>query len=747
MFEPRPSVQLQPDIGELLLNNDPRLTCETYIFEPAPTETSLGQLVAVAELENRDGVGVELRDMVMTAIQREYYRQPNRGVLPSFESALHQANLVLHDSAEQGVRDWMGYCNIAVAVLAGTTLHISVAGEAIVLLARRSRVVTVSEGLAHLPITNPLRTFSQVASGTIAARDTIFLGSANFSPLFNTPDLVRFSIEHSASTISLRLQQLYSDGGANLPVAALVVSILPRNIVEPRRETAGPASRRRAVPLTALPSLPRKPLIIHASRLRRLLATLGQVALLAGRSLRERVWPVLKEGSVRGGQALSAASQATRHGVQSLTQRQLSRWRHDGAPPPRSFPALPSWRPPKLTEIPRWPARIWNTLRGGFSNLPRATKLLSLVTLVLAVAFAASLLLLRSKRAEDKEIQRASELLHEARTKQEAAESALIYDNRDQARTLLREADEISRQLETTALYQEETTALKQAIATQHDRLQKIVRLQGDASTVLGTFESTIKNEAPTKLFLANAALFSYSPANNELVKMELDGTTKSVLSSTQEIGFFTNGVAHAADKTILLLTNQPGLALFDTTSNELLKQDIAFPATQPAISALALYGTRLYVYDKASSNIYSYSKSLRGYSGGEAWIKDLAAAKPPITSMGIDGSIYALREGGGITKFNKGEVVDFTLEPVEPVLSNAKTIVTSEELHNLYLLDASSPRIVIFNKKGVLQRQIYLPEATSLTDIVPAPDEKTLYALDGKRVLTLSLTAESAGR
>lgn len=713
------SVTLQPDISELILCADPRYVCETYVFEPNEREVSLGRLVAVAETEARDGVGNDLLDMVISAIQREYYRDPSRGILPSFESALHQANLVLHDSVDRGVRDWMGYFNVAIGVLAGNVLHISVAGEAMVLLARRARVATISYGLSHLPITNPLRTFSQVASGAISSRDTIYFGTGAFESLYQETDLSRLSLDHSASTISLRLQQHYRDHGATAPVSVVTVTILPQNIAEPRREIFTESPRRRAL-MPALGSpLPRKPLIIYRSRLRQLLATAGQLLVSIFRYLKTHVWPLVKKGSRRSGNLLVSTSRATGRGVQSLAQRQWQRYRQ-----------------PKNLTIPRSPTE---RLRQGISSLPISSKIFAILAVVLAIAFVTSLLLLKHKRAEDQQIQRASELLHEARTKQESATTALIYNNRDQARSFLNDATQLADQLATTGLYTTETQELKTNIQTERDRLQKTLRLAGPTVTTVGDFSSLLSARQTQQLFFVDKALYTVNAENNMVVKMELDGKTSIVNQTSQGIGAFTTGVALEADKMLILATNEPGVAIFDTKAALLQKQEISLPAADAHLVALAPFGNRLYLYDQTTHNIFGYSKTLRGYSGGTAWLKKPLSGDD-VASLAVDGFIYLLHADGSVTKFLKGDPVDFKTETIDPPIKAATHLVTNENLKNLYILDPDTKRVIVFNKKGELQQQIYFESAEHLTAIALSADEKTLYTLDGTRVVSAPL-------
>lgn len=703
-------MQLQPDINELLLGANKNFVCETYIFEPSPAEEPLGSLLAVGETETRAGVGNELLDLTITAIQREYYRDPKRGVVASFESALHQANLVLHEAAERGVRDWMGYFNVAVGVLAESALHISVAGEATLLLARQQRLTNVSYGLSHLPITNPLRTFSQVASGTIAARDILFFGTGHFLNLFNEADLLRFSVDHSASTIGLRLQELYGDRKGAASLGLLTVSILPHSIVEPREEV-GLLQRKRAALLTI--PLPRKPLVIHTSRLKSLLALLSHILVKLKHYAHVTMWPLIKRGSARGGRAMVAASTLASERVKMLAKRP-------------SLPTLPTLRRPD-----------WS---GLWQRLPVMSKVLAVVSLVLAVAFVGSLFLLRQKRTDDQTVARASELLHQAQTKNEAVASALIYDNREQAQRLLSEADQLTNELLATGRYEKEAKELQGAIQSQHDRLQKIQRVTGSAATVLSDLAGKVGGESPEGLVTLADGVYAFSGKNNAVVRVGPAGEVTQLNEQTQGVSSFTLVVAHEADKALLFVTAEPGLALLDATDGTLTSQDITWPSAKPTITSVATYGSRLYALDQAAGLLVSYSKSLRGYGGGEPWIVNKDFNVKTIKSMAVDGSVFALLEDGTLTRLFKGEPTDFKAEAVEPDLREAKRIVTSEHLQRLYVFDPAKQRVVIFSKKGVLEQQVYLDEATTLTDFAVSSDEKTLYFLDAGRVLAAPL-------
>ncbi len=688
--------RILPSAEELILCKDPSIVCETYLFEPAEKEEHLGFLFAAGEIEDRGGIGKPLLDTVITAIQREYYRDPARSISTSFEMALHQANLILYDSVESGIRDWMGHFHVSIGVLAGTQLHLSVAGAGAVFLSRNSALTNVSKGISHFPITDPLKTFSQVASGDVQARDTIFFTSAPFDSVFRSVDVGRFALEHSASTIASRLEQLYVDQGQKIPLSVTVVTLLPQYIAEPKQEQ--PSAARKQHDNAVSPKLtPRVPLIIKRSSLQQGVLLIASIASYLWQGIRTWVWPAVKNGS--------------RGAVKNIPKISAS------IPKP-SFKGLIGWA----------------------FTLPKSSKIFAGVAVFLLIALGASIVLLQYKRASDQVIEQASQKLHEARTKVDAAKTALIYDNREQASGLLSEAKVLADDLQKGTLYAEETKTLAQDIQAQQDRLQKIFRTNTANTKVLGDFAEHTSGKDPNRLFFIDNALYAANPDTNAIIKMGLDGVTQVVHATTAGIGFFTGGSVQSSDKTITFSTDGGGIALFDTKDNSLSSQTIDYPAEKPAIGAIAVFGNRLYVYDKDLQNIFSFNKTLRGFSGATAWITDDAAKKNAVTSMGIDGNIFALGTNGTILKLFRGAPAEFTQAKVDPSLSSATKIVTSDTLQNLYVLDPANKRVVVFSKKGALIKQLFFEDATAIADIAVSPDEQRLYALAGTKALEVTL-------
>lgn len=747
MTPPDGDFPLHPQAEELILCQDNKYVCETYIFEPSVGEEHFGWLFAAGETAANQGIGSELIETVVTSIQKEYYRDPSRTSANSFEMALHQANLILHDAAEQGMRDWMGYFHMAIGILVGDQLHVSVAGGGQIFLARKANLTEVSLGLAHFPITNALQTFSQVASGEVKARDTLFFATANFHSLFSMATLGRLTLDPAAATISSRLANLYKDTGQQAPVAIVTVALLPQ-YVSARSHTTGTkaapsyaAARRAASGFSHDNIRPRQPLVIRRSFLQSTLLLVMQMFTKTWQMTRRYIWPVIKQGSRHGGRALVKAGQVTGRNIQVLAQRGRQSFPMAGEAASGLAPAQAGRRlVGSLTNLKTLPT----SGRAALRSLPTTSKILALTAVILLIALAASLLLLQRKRTADQYIQQASEVLHEAQTKVEAADTALIYDNREQAKGLLGEANQLLVKLKDSQLYQDETAQLQQQITKQTDRLQRVSRAVASSLPVVGETVTLIAGTPPKNVFLVNGSIYTVNPDNNSIVKVTPGQKPDLVHQTTQGIGFITSGAVHPSDKTITFNTTTPGIALFDAAKDTLLAQDIQFPSSDPNILDVAVFGNRLYVLDAAAQNIFVFNKTLRGYSSGEPWIVDESFPKGDIKSFGIDGNIFTLLKDGSIKRLFKGKPADYVQEKVEPSLATATKIIAAEDLQYLYLLDTANKRIVVYGKEGALIRQIFVEGIEQLTDVAIDPAEKKAYLLDGTRILELSLVDAS---
>ena len=127
-------------------------------------ERNHGSLYAVIHVNAPVAEAQEIIELVIEAFHGEYYQDINREPLLSFEAALSKINEELADITHQGKISWLNNLDAILAVLTGTTLHVTKAGKTEAFLYRGEKQSHVSEDLSG-DVINPLRTFINIASG------------------------------------------------------------------------------------------------------------------------------------------------------------------------------------------------------------------------------------------------------------------------------------------------------------------------------------------------------------------------------------------------------------------------------------------------------------------------------------------------------------------------------------------------------------------------------------------------------
>lgn len=688
---------------EMLLGSADEHVRETYIFEPSPGEESFGYLLAAGQTWSGGGMGAELLESVVTAIQKEYYRDAERSASTSFEMALHQANLILHDMAEQGVRDWMNFFDVAVGVLVDGTLHVSVAGEGRVFILRRGQLNDVSSELGQSPILNPLQSFSQVASGTVLPQDMLLFTNQRFEQIYQPTQVLHFGATGKADVLVQKLTHWYQGEGDQTPLALVAASVEIAH--RPEATALPPVSRDKPKPQLT----PRKPVVIKRVHPKQVVRFFIHLPMVAAAKIKNRLTSAPTD------------DEEQELGEESGIKRPRMNWRERG----EAAVAVLALSPKRL--------------RDGFGKLPASSKVFAVLSFLLLIALGGSVLLLREKRATDADIEAASEILHDARLRKEAAQTALIYDNREQAKGLLAEARTLTEKLGQTGLYADERDALVAEITASQDQLQRITRATQANTRLIGDFKETVSAPELQNIFLLEDWIYSYDPRTNAVARMNLEGQVEVSLEETKEIGFFRDGAAYKPDKMITFLTDPAGLAIFDARDQSLSAQSITLPHDVKSITDMALYGNRLYVADGESDSILSFNKTLRGYSGGSEWLMGETSPKD-IVSLAVDGNIYSLHANGTIRQWFKGEEVEFTQETVDPILPGTAKILTTDELQYLYVVDKEHGRVVIYTKKGSLLRQLFFEEEMLVTDIAVPVEEDRIFVLSGTQVMEVQI-------
>ena len=149
------------------------------------SKLDLGTLVGVFEVDEKNEEAAYIVNFLASVAKKEYFNNPRRGPIESFEAALHKVNVALAELVKHGNVSWLGKLHGTLAVLEKNNLHFSVTGESALLLLRQDQFSEISAGLASDEASlHPLKTFVEVSSGRIMENDFLILTTPELPALF-----------------------------------------------------------------------------------------------------------------------------------------------------------------------------------------------------------------------------------------------------------------------------------------------------------------------------------------------------------------------------------------------------------------------------------------------------------------------------------------------------------------------------------------------------------------------------------
>ena len=172
-------------------------------------------------------------------------------------------------------------------------------------------------------------------------------------------------------------------------------------------------------------------------------------------------------------------------------------------------------------------------------------------------------------------------------------------------------------------------------------------------------------------------------------------------------------------------------------------------PETDDSAIDAGTYFGNVYFLVPSENQILKSVPAGDGYSTPKYWVTtenpplpDRQAGLTDAVAMAIDGSIYVLKAGGGVLKFEKGELVsDFGLRDLDKPLSDPRAIFTTIDSERLYILDAGNKRVVVTDKNGLYQSQyVYGEGLTDPTDLFVDEAAGIIYLLDGTKIYRIGV-------
>ncbi len=156
------------------------------------SKSNLGTLIGIFEIDDISEDSAYIVNFLASVAKKEYWSNPRRGAIESFEAALHKINLALSELVKHGNVSWLGRLHGTIGVLEKNNFHFSVTGQAKILLLRNDGISDISTGLASEESRiHPIKTFVEVSSGRLMLDDRVILTSPELLALFSLEELAK----------------------------------------------------------------------------------------------------------------------------------------------------------------------------------------------------------------------------------------------------------------------------------------------------------------------------------------------------------------------------------------------------------------------------------------------------------------------------------------------------------------------------------------------------------------------------
>ena len=198
----RTVAELEKTVTEILVANGRSIEPFVKVFSYSDeniAKSLLGTLIGVFEIADQSEDSAYIVNFLASVAKKEYFSNPRRGAVESFEAALHKINLALAELVKHGNIAWLGKFHGALGVLEKSNLHFSVTGDAEIILLRNGSFGEISAGLASVESSlHPIKTFVEISSGRMVPEDKVIFTSPELFGLLSLPDLEKNALRMDA---------------------------------------------------------------------------------------------------------------------------------------------------------------------------------------------------------------------------------------------------------------------------------------------------------------------------------------------------------------------------------------------------------------------------------------------------------------------------------------------------------------------------------------------------------------------
>jgi len=706
---------------------------DTVVFDKKCLDNkSLGKIFILVETEDQSIESAEISQGVIEIIKNQYYKEKAETAERRLEKTLQKLNDILSELITLGKKKWVNSINVLVAVIHKDQIYFSKTGKAYVLLIRGKENISITEDSS--PYLNyPVKIFKHILSGRIEHQDFLILGNAT---LFN------YFSDYKLSLITKRQKRIKEKKESLLKI--IQEEQIPKNIIallisvkKQKVETLNEIKRiefqtesevTQAVKRRLQAKIKKKfPFSIFYSFFNLLIKVLYYIQKkILNKILLQTALPFIKK-------SLLYLSKYLRKKIKKTFNKNKTYEKY--------YSVKLQNKLYKFDKIYDYLKKIQNKISALYLFLFSKKKLVFISLSVITFVFASTLFIFKKENQQNNQESSSNmdsdivNLLTQAKEKKEQAENALIFNDENQAKNLLSEAQNLTQQVLGEKIENIEAQTLNKEIKTQIEKIYKLEKR--DNLSVVYNLLILKENIDIQQIIPFGEDMYFYTNMDKNLIKLNLKNKEAKIISPNfSDIKNLKEGT-NIGKEILAFLSEDKHIFTYNPLNNKLEKSaDITLEGEFTKIKG---FDAKLFLADKTKNQIFKSLKTMSGFSQPLEWLIDPLEVSE-IKELAIDGSIYFLKTNGIVEKYFKGKKIDFQLDQIDFDLKNTDKIFTETDYQNLYLSSKSAKRIIIFNKNGKLVKQLLLENLESLDDFWVDPEEKTIFILSNNKVYETNL-------
>lgn len=375
-----------------------------------------------------------------------------------------------------------------------------------------------------------------------------------------------------------------------------------------------------------------------------------------------------------------------------------------------------------------------------FNLLPKTSKYLMLAALALIFVFVVSLTFMSQAKSRQAENETFLAAVKEVERLRDQADGAIIYQDENQARSLLLEAQKKLAALPSdTDERRSKIEDLRTELEAMADELRHAITIA--EPPLLGDITIVGDGQTAYTLAMLDGQIYLFGSDMNAYL---LDQASKTLSRVEADLGGV--GMAQEAaneDTEIYFIDDRPGLSIFSPSESLFVASDTA-PTEGERWTDVYGYADRAYVLRPGSDDaqILRFSRVTGGFGMSSSWIRARSTDLGDAISLAVDGTVFVLKQSGSVVRFASGSEISWSLGAVDPVLTSPTDLWTDAESAFVYIIEPSTQRLLIFDKETGNFIVQYQSEAfVGLSDFVVDEASKSIYLLAGSKVYRIDAT------